>query len=127
MAALREATGWQAHSVRGFLSGKLSKQLGLTIQSLRKDGERVYALQPAAERGAGEQPERNRSDGKRKTLCELTGQEREALSKIETGYVRRDEEGNLLIVDDTNYFRHMREEAEAVKRGTDAELRELPE
>src|SRR4051794_17848476 len=46
LTALMEATGWQAHSVRGFLSGKLSKQMGLRVSSLRRDGERVYALAP---------------------------------------------------------------------------------
>jgi hypothetical protein len=46
LTALMEATGWQAHSIRGFLSGKLSKQMGLRVSSLRRDGERVYALAP---------------------------------------------------------------------------------
>ncbi len=44
LAALMKATGWQAHSVRGFLSQKVSKQLGLPLQSVRLDGQRVYAL-----------------------------------------------------------------------------------
>ncbi len=44
LAALMKATGWQAHSVRGFLSGKVSKQLGLPVASCRRDGERVYQL-----------------------------------------------------------------------------------
>jgi hypothetical protein len=39
------ATGWQTHSVRGFLSGTLGKQLGLKIESSKtNDGERVYSL-----------------------------------------------------------------------------------
>src|SRR4051794_19247082 len=46
LAALMQATGWQAHSVRGFLSGKVSKQMGLRVSSLRRNGERVYALEP---------------------------------------------------------------------------------
>ena len=42
---LREATGWQAHSVRGFLSGVLGKQMGLTIISTDgPDGRRRYAV-----------------------------------------------------------------------------------
>jgi hypothetical protein len=44
LAALMKATHWQAHSVRGFLSGKVSKQLGLPVESFRRDGERVYRL-----------------------------------------------------------------------------------
>ncbi len=53
LQALMEASGWQAHSVRGFLSGKLSKQLGLRVESFRREGERVYALPSAAQ----EQPQ----------------------------------------------------------------------
>jgi hypothetical protein len=44
LAALMKATGWQAHSVRGFVSGKLQKRLGLQVDSFRRNGERVYAL-----------------------------------------------------------------------------------
>ena len=44
LEALMEATGWQAHSVRGFLSRKVSKELGLRLESLRRDGKRVYCL-----------------------------------------------------------------------------------
>jgi len=46
-ATLKEilrATGWQAHSVRGFISGHLGKKMGLSVRSFRRDGERVYAL-----------------------------------------------------------------------------------
>jgi len=39
-----KATGWQVHSVRGFLSGQLLKKLGLRVKSFRQDGERVYAI-----------------------------------------------------------------------------------
>jgi hypothetical protein len=53
LTTLMEATGWQAHSVRGFLSGKLSKQLGLRVESIRREGQRVYALAPTTiEEGA---------------------------------------------------------------------------
>ena len=44
LAALMRTTNWQAHSVRGFLSGHVSKKLGLTLQSSKRDGERVYSL-----------------------------------------------------------------------------------
>jgi hypothetical protein len=40
-----KATGWQAHSVRGFISGTLGKKMGLTVTSTkREDGERNYSL-----------------------------------------------------------------------------------
>jgi Protein of unknown function (DUF3489) len=48
LTALMEATGWQAHSVRGFLSGTVSKRLGLRVDSFRSNGERVYALRAAS-------------------------------------------------------------------------------
>jgi hypothetical protein len=42
---LMKATGWQAHSVRGFISGTLGTKMGLKVQSAkREDGERVYSL-----------------------------------------------------------------------------------
>ena len=43
---LMRATGWQAHSVRGFLSRKVGKDLGLTIESTKgADGGRTYSIQ----------------------------------------------------------------------------------
>lgn len=48
-ATLKEimaATNWQAHSVRGFISGKLIKKMGLKVASIkREDGERTYMAQ----------------------------------------------------------------------------------
>jgi hypothetical protein len=42
---LMKATGWQAHSVRGFLSGTLGKKMGLAVESKkREDGERQYKI-----------------------------------------------------------------------------------
>jgi Protein of unknown function (DUF3489) len=44
-ADLMKATGWQAHSVRGFISGVLGKKMGLTVASTKAaDGERRYSL-----------------------------------------------------------------------------------
>jgi hypothetical protein len=41
------ATGWQAHSVRGFLSGALGKKMGLTVESLKtSEGARAYRIKP---------------------------------------------------------------------------------
>jgi hypothetical protein len=45
LTEIMKATKWQAHSVRGFISGALGKKLGLTVNSERReDGERVYTL-----------------------------------------------------------------------------------
>ena len=42
---LMKATGWQPHSVRGFLSGSVSKKMGLTVVSTKaEDGERTYSV-----------------------------------------------------------------------------------
>lgn len=42
---LMDATEWQAHSVRGFLSGTVRKKMGLTVVSSKaEDGERVYSI-----------------------------------------------------------------------------------
>jgi len=42
---IMDATGWQAHSVRGFISGALGKKMGLTVGSSKgENGERVYSL-----------------------------------------------------------------------------------
>ncbi|MCL4796547.1 MAG: DUF3489 domain-containing protein [Bryobacteraceae bacterium] len=45
---IMSATGWQSHSVRGFLSGSLGKKMGLAIESLKTDdGARAYRLPEA--------------------------------------------------------------------------------
>ncbi len=42
---LMDATGWQAHSVRGFLSGTVGKKMGLELESTKTEsGERIYRL-----------------------------------------------------------------------------------
>ena len=41
---LLKATGWQPHSLRGFISGTLGKKMGLTVTSAKgEDGERNYS------------------------------------------------------------------------------------
>ena len=44
LKSLMKATGWQAHSIRGFLSGHLGKKLGLRVKSFQRNGERVYSV-----------------------------------------------------------------------------------
>ena len=44
IAAMMKATGWQQHSVRGFLAGVVRKHLKLTLDSKRVDGERIYRV-----------------------------------------------------------------------------------
>jgi hypothetical protein len=45
IAEIVEATGWQAHSARGLISGGLKKKLGLPVTSEKIDGRgTVYKL-----------------------------------------------------------------------------------
>ena len=45
IAELMTATGWQSHSVRGFLSGAVKRKLGLTVASdVGQDGVRRYRV-----------------------------------------------------------------------------------
>ena len=42
---LLKATGWQPHSLRGFISGTLGKKMGLAVTSTKgEDGERSYSV-----------------------------------------------------------------------------------
>jgi hypothetical protein len=44
LQALMRATGWQAHSVRGFISGHVTKKMRLKVRSFTRDGQRVYSI-----------------------------------------------------------------------------------
>ncbi len=42
---LMEVTGWQPHSVRGFISGTVRTKMGLAVTSSKgEDGERTYSV-----------------------------------------------------------------------------------
>ncbi len=45
--AMMKATGWQPHSVRGFLAGVVRKRLKLKLGSKKVDGDRVYQIASA--------------------------------------------------------------------------------
>ena len=45
--AMMKATGWQQHSVRGFLAAVVRKRLKLTLTSEKVDGNRVYRIASA--------------------------------------------------------------------------------
>ena len=45
LAEIMKATNWQAHTVRGFISGTLIKKQGLKVESFRSDDkERTYRV-----------------------------------------------------------------------------------
>ena len=62
IAAMMKATGWQQHSVRGFLAGVVRKRLKLKLGSKKVDGERVYQVASAdSDKSGRRQPKRRPS------------------------------------------------------------------
>jgi Protein of unknown function (DUF3489) len=50
--AMMHATGWQQHSVRGFLAGVVRKKLGLNLVSAATEGGRFYRITDRTASGA---------------------------------------------------------------------------
>lgn len=44
LQALQDATGWQAHSVRGAIAGSIKKKLGFTVVSEKGESGRIYRI-----------------------------------------------------------------------------------
>ena len=44
ITTIMSATGWQQHSVRGFLAGVVRKKLKLKLRSMKTDGQRIYRI-----------------------------------------------------------------------------------
>ena len=61
IAAIMEATGWQQHSVRGFLAGVVRKRLKLKLSSNKVDGNRVYQIAGTDRGKVGPRPSKRRS------------------------------------------------------------------
>ena len=55
---MMEATGWQPHSMRGFLAGVVRKRLKLQLASTKLDGTRVYRIIAAGSSKPGRKSER---------------------------------------------------------------------
>lgn len=58
--ALMKATGWQKHSVRGFLAGVVRKRLKLNLNSTIVEGVRVYSVTDGASEGPAQAPAQRR-------------------------------------------------------------------
>ena len=61
IAAMMKATGWQQHSVRGFLAGVVRKRLKLKLASKKVDGQRIYQIASADSGKSGVRQSKRRS------------------------------------------------------------------
>jgi hypothetical protein len=61
IAAMMKVTGWQQHSVRGFLAGVVRKRLKLKLGSKKVDGNRVYRVVSAGSGQSGSRQPKRRS------------------------------------------------------------------
>src|SRR4051794_29111306 len=61
IAAMMQVTGWQQHSVRGFLAGVVRKRLKLKLESKKVDGTRLYQIAKDHRRSKPRQSKRRSS------------------------------------------------------------------
>ena len=61
IAAMMKTTGWQQHSVRGFLAGVVRKKLKLRLNSQKIDGTRVYRIDSRNGTGTTSKPSKSRA------------------------------------------------------------------
>lgn len=58
IAAIMKTTGWQQHSVRGFLSAVVRNKLHLNLTSKMTDGKRIYRVGGATVKRTAGKPRR---------------------------------------------------------------------
>lgn len=46
LKAIMAMTGWQSHSVRGFITAHIRQKMNCRVQSFKRGGERVYRIRP---------------------------------------------------------------------------------
>jgi len=61
IAGMMKVTGWQQHSVRGFLAGVVRKRLKLALGSRKVDGNRVYKIASGSSSKAAPRRSKRRS------------------------------------------------------------------
>ena len=61
IAAMMQETGWQQHSVRGFLAGVVRKKLKLKLDFDKVDGTRIYRIEGEGQSKASDPQSKRRS------------------------------------------------------------------
>jgi hypothetical protein len=61
IAAIMQQTGWQQHSVRGFLASVVRKKLKHELQSTKTDGGRIYRVGGGSQSKTADRLARHRS------------------------------------------------------------------